>query len=82
MTWMSLRVDTTAADKEGLLEALEQVARDFFGEDEFRLDGPVDIEPDTVVVSAAGEDVVVKWSGRATFVNWREEDPWPNSIKP
>lgn len=68
---MFVRLEVTASgrDKADLVAALEERAREFYGEESFRLLDAIEAEPDVEVGNVAGKTLAVRWSGRARFVN-------------
>jgi hypothetical protein len=61
-----LQVTAQAASKEDLIQRLYDQAAEFFGDEEFDLDGEVDVRASTEV-SAAGKTLVTMWEGDAWF---------------
>lgn len=75
MVEVTLSVEAAAPTKAGLLEILEAQAAKFFGDEEYRLDGPIRCGLETYVETPTGKEAL-RWNGTADYVNWREQDPW------
>lgn len=72
---ISIRVEAAGPSKQTVLDLLQMQAKNFFGDEEFRLDGVVHFEVESFVSSIQqSERTNLRWAGLADYVNYREED--------
>lgn len=63
-----LRVETTGGSMGDLLTSLGNQARQFFGDEPYTIDGPVEVDTEEQVRDVGGKTAVLSWRGVATYV--------------